>query len=526
MTRETVLTAGVFTAAVATLVALLACEAASRLFHLAPDVLPIGLGSGDTPYRRAENPVLGYELKPSYEPAGWETTAGVRTNAHGQRDVERNLAKPTGVRRVLLLGDSVVEGLWLNDEETMSRQLEQVFSDGRVEVLNFGVSGYCTRSEVEALRTKGLSFDPDVVVLLFVENDFRNFNPEAFHLATERPALANALFRHSILFRTAALRLDLFGFATEQDPQRRNRTAIGEDNVVTGLTLLASLSQEHRFAVLVAIWPSFLDDSIVDLHPMPGPDETLIVERLARSVGLPTVRLAPFFRTHRANHPEVTNPRVAYTSGDRLHPSALGARLAAEALHDVLMRQPPAARPVDPARASQPDAEAIEAARSLANGHRPTYDRLKINLGARAAAAGRLDEAEALYRDALRENPRSPDAHHNLGALLEARGRLDDAAIAYERAIEASDLHAASRYNLALLRARSGRDEDAIALLREAIDISPDFVDAHLSLGLLHRARGAIPDAREAFEQVLALAPNDPRAHEYLDSLAPAPSAH
>ena len=37
-------------------------------------------------------------------------------------------------------------------------------------------------AEIELLETKGLAFEPDVVVLVFVENDFDNFNREAFPL--------------------------------------------------------------------------------------------------------------------------------------------------------------------------------------------------------------------------------------------------------------------------------------------------------------------------------------------------------
>jgi hypothetical protein len=50
---------------------------------------------------------------------------------------------------------------------------------------------------------KGLRFDPDVVVLLFVENDFDNFNREAFPLGgtIARPAIVKALFERSHLFR-------------------------------------------------------------------------------------------------------------------------------------------------------------------------------------------------------------------------------------------------------------------------------------------------------------------------------------
>ena len=73
---------------------------------------------------------------------------------------------------------------------------------------------YCTRAEVELLEVKGLQFDPDVVILVFVENDFDNFNREAFPLGgtIERPAVVESLFARSHLFRLACVQCNLFHF--------------------------------------------------------------------------------------------------------------------------------------------------------------------------------------------------------------------------------------------------------------------------------------------------------------------------
>ena len=54
-------------------------------------------------------------------------------------------------------------------------------------------------AEVELLRTKGLAFDPDVVVVVFVDNDFNNSNAgmHAFASKPPRPAIVNRMFRRS-----------------------------------------------------------------------------------------------------------------------------------------------------------------------------------------------------------------------------------------------------------------------------------------------------------------------------------------
>ena len=101
------------------------------------------------------------------------------TNSHGLRDVERQFEKKPGVKRIILLGDSVVEGInYVDDNETIARQLETQFAGQQTEVLNLGTAGYCTQAEVELLKMKGLRYRPDFVLHVFTPNDFQNFNPE------------------------------------------------------------------------------------------------------------------------------------------------------------------------------------------------------------------------------------------------------------------------------------------------------------------------------------------------------------
>ena len=110
----------------ATALALLLGEVLVRAAGVAPGLAEIRVGDTGSAYRRSENPVLGFELRPNHrDPDADCRNAYASTNAHGQRDVERSLAKPAGVERVLLVGDSVVEGFGLCDlDDTISRRME------------------------------------------------------------------------------------------------------------------------------------------------------------------------------------------------------------------------------------------------------------------------------------------------------------------------------------------------------------------------------------------------------------------
>ena len=244
----------------ATLFALLLSELAVRILGLAPEVKAIDTESADCVYQRSTNPILGFELKAGYRNDDPDYVATYeRTNAHGLRDRERSLEKPPATRRILLLGDSVVEGHGLAETVTISRHWEALYTDSKTEVLNFGVSAYCTLAEIELLERKGLAFDPDVVVVLFVENDFDNFNREAFALesAFERPSVVNGLYRCSDFFRLASIRLNLFQLGADADPARWNSEAIGDNNVVEGFRRLRALADREGFQPLVVVWPHF-----------------------------------------------------------------------------------------------------------------------------------------------------------------------------------------------------------------------------------------------------------------------------
>ncbi|MBN2312515.1 MAG: tetratricopeptide repeat protein [Sedimentisphaerales bacterium] len=499
----------------ATLLALLAAEGIVRVFSLAPGIKPIQLSSYDCIYKRSTNPILGFELKANCQSVAPDFIQTYeRTNSHGQRDKERTFRKPDGVKRILLLGDSVVEGYGLRESQTISRQLEHLYSDGSTEVLNFGVSAYCTRAEIELLEVKGLQFDPDVVVLVFVENDFDNFNREAFPLGgtIERPEAIKALFQKSHFFRLASIRLNMFQFGMEADPIRWNKDAIGNNNVAEGLRRFRRLADRHDFQPLVAIWPRFLDDRITDVCFMPRDNEQLVVEYLAAMYNIPSVRLSEYFQQHRAKSGSAINPRLYYSSGDELHPSPEGARVVAEALKLILDGRFPSTHDIP--RSAQSDTEALETAKALGRSQ-PNYARVYNRMGTELLKASKPEEAAAEFKKAIEADPTHAGAHNNLGAAYERLGR-EEAQAQYERAIQLEPDFTPAHFNLSRLLMKKRQAAEAIVELQRTIQVDPNHVGALNMLGMALGRQQKYAEAQIHLEKAVRLDPNHAEARNNL----------
>lgn len=306
-----------------------------------PVVEPIYLRRPDSAYCRSENPDLGFELRRNFRSDNADLhNSFPSTNSHGLRDYEREIAKPAGVRRILVLGDSVVAGHGVAEiDQLIPAQLQRQWPGQSIEVLNFGVGGYSTRAEVELLATRGLAFQPDLVILVFLGNDYQDFNRLARQML-ERPAAIDWLWLHSRVFRLLAWRTDAFALRTEFDPHYREWTPAFDQATRRALGRLADLARDHRFGALVAIWPGFGDDEISDIWAVPGQREPLVVEPWAREAGLAVMRLAPRYRQDAESQGSTLNPRLRYTVGDTLHPSPTGCRIAAEGLAEYLEQRP------------------------------------------------------------------------------------------------------------------------------------------------------------------------------------------
>lgn len=168
----------------------------------------------------------GFALQPGVE--GHYQREGesyVRINSDGLRDREHPKAKPADTVRIAVLGDSFSEAMHVPMEQTfwslLERKLQEcnAFPGKKVEVINFGVSGYGTAQELMTLRRKVWDYSPDLVLLAFTTYNDIYDNSRALSKTEEVPYFVyrdgeltyDASFRDSATYHQRDSKLNRFG---------------------------------------------------------------------------------------------------------------------------------------------------------------------------------------------------------------------------------------------------------------------------------------------------------------------------
>src|SRR5262249_9376501 len=143
-----------------------------------------------------------------------------------------------------------------------------------------------------------------------------------------------------------------------------------------------------------------------------------------------------------------------------------------------------------------------------------------LRRGLDAQTHGRLDEAEAAYRELLEVDDADPRAAQLLGAILVERGRDDEALDLFERArlrvgppgLGNSGFH----NNHANALRRAGRYAEAEALLREVVAVVPEEWQPWHNLGQVLRDEERYDEAIAALRRAVALEPEHGPNHAVL----------
>jgi hypothetical protein len=289
-----------------------------------------------------------YKLKPDLR--GAFRNKRVSTNSHGMRGPEIPVEKAPGVFRIIGIGDSVMFGWGVADEVYYLRVLEAQLNarnDGRrYECLNLAVPGYNTTMEVAALENVGMDFEPDLVVLQFINNDFGM----PLFLERQRTGLSLKTFylKDLINLRLSWLRGDaaetmvsskLEGLTGEERDRSSDpyRYMLGESGFTLAMERLARLTghrppaegEEARRPIPVIILRGTLFDR-----------QRALMDRLAPELGFEILDIAPVTQAWLTangypDDPVARERAVIIGPGDR-HPNAIGHQIYADGLMEKM----------------------------------------------------------------------------------------------------------------------------------------------------------------------------------------------
>lgn len=158
-----------------------------------------------------------------------------------------------------------------------------------------------------------------------------------------------------------------------------------------------------------------------------------------------------------------------------------------------------------------------------AAGDRVLAERL-LREGVSAQQAGKLSQALAQYRAAVRADPGFFEARFNEGLAAYELGNFKQSLEAYEYALAIQPDSVDARYNLALALKRANYLLDAAAQLERLLASHPNEARAHYSLATLYAHQLDAPDrAQPHFQKVLELQPRHPDAGQIRFWLAQRP---
>jgi tetratricopeptide (TPR) repeat protein len=125
---------------------------------------------------------------------------------------------------------------------------------------------------------------------------------------------------------------------------------------------------------------------------------------------------------------------------------------------------------------------------------------------------GRVAEAETFYRQALKVDPNSADAHHLLGLLLHQVSKTDEGIQHLKKALQLDPQQAHFFYNLGNVFQEAGKLEEAENCYREAIARRSNYAEAWNNLAGLLCQDQRPTEALEAAQRAVSLSPSNPSA--------------
>jgi tetratricopeptide (TPR) repeat protein len=149
----------------------------------------------------------------------------------------------------------------------------------------------------------------------------------------------------------------------------------------------------------------------------------------------------------------------------------------------------------------------------------PDFCEAHTNLGLALSEAGRMDEAAKSFAESIRLKPRNPEAHCLWAAALLKAQRLDEAVVHLRAAVAQRPLYPEAHNNLAIALDALGKPDEALKHFYEIVRINPESVEGRYNLAVALQRRKRWDEAARQFREVLRLDPYDAGARKALEEI-------
>jgi lysophospholipase L1-like esterase len=259
-------------------------------------------------------------------------------SAFRTRDVYHPPTKAPGAFRIIVIGDSFTFGGKVHWDDNFSKRLERLLNlnenQRKVEVLNWGVSGYSSVQEVELLKTAVSDFQPDLIVMQITLNDAELQPYRVTHKYQNEQGkiiLQNPLFTY---WKSLGYLVSRVLNTMTHKEYIRYHSAAFEDPDSWGhfegaWSQVSQISTKHSVPLLAVIFP-MLSHPFDEKYPFHAVHEK--IRNMLDSKGISRVDLFDDFRGRDPN-------RMQVEPGQDAHPNEIAHRIAADRIYATLVER-------------------------------------------------------------------------------------------------------------------------------------------------------------------------------------------
>lgn len=267
---------------------------------------------------KSSNRNLIYELAPGI----------CGNNSHGFFDYEYSIEKSENVFRIIVIGDSVAQGQWVEKSQTFSNLLEQYLNDRpgekKYEVITMAITGYSTSQQLILLENQADKYSPDLIIWSYVLND------PAHPIYHDANGELGRYFYDPKLHIVDFIKKEIFLYQQTKKGKKcegkyhERLHCVYRNNIKSHIEELGAYSRDKRVPIIFLIHPifernkPFTDYSLLSIHQD--------LSNMSKDQGLIALDLLEPYTPYSTNE----------LGMDPWHPSTSGHKLAAEYLYEYL----------------------------------------------------------------------------------------------------------------------------------------------------------------------------------------------